>query len=257
VALQQGFGAKAGVLAVTLAEEGLTGAKDVFLGKYGLYPLYLRGNFHPDVLTGGLGTRFEITNVTTKFYPCCQGNHGAIFGAGQLADQHAINPDEIGEVIVHTNTFFASILGTPDKVRPLTVHDAQFSYYYTVASMLVNKRVGLEEFTEEAIKDPRVLKMAERIRIVGNKEKDKMRQLIPPMDIEIIMKGGVRYQATVPFVKGHPNNSATMEDYKKKFDNCARFSAKPLSQKTIDEVKDMIQELDHMDDVTRIISKLA
>jgi len=257
VALQQGFGAKAGVLAVVLADEGLTGAKDILLGKYGLYPLYLRGNFHPDILTGGLGTQFEITNATTKFYPCCQGNHAAIYGAGQLAEEHAVNPDEIDEVTIRTNTFFATILGTPDKVRPQTIHDAQFSYYYTVASMLVKKRVGLEEFTEDAITDPRVLKVAERVKVFADEEKDKMRQLIPPMDVEIVMKDGTRYRKTVPFVKGHPNNRATWEDYMRKFDSCVRFSAKPLSQRAVDEVKQMIQGLDTMDDVTRIVSNLS
>jgi 2-methylcitrate dehydratase PrpD len=257
VALQQGFGAKAGILSVLLADFGLTGAKNILLGKYGLYPLYLRGNFHPDLLTEGLGQRFEILNATTKFYPCCQGNHAAIYGAGQLADEQTIKSEEIDRATIRTNTFFATILGTQDKVRPQSVHDAQFSYYYTVASMLVRGRVGLEDFTYEAIADPAVLSIAERITVIADGEKDRMQQLIPPMDIEILMKNGTRYEKTVPFVKGHPLSPATIHDYVEKFDNCIRFSAKPLSKMLVDEGKQMIHDLDTLDDVTRIISNLS
>jgi 2-methylcitrate dehydratase PrpD len=257
VALQQGFGAKAGILSVLLAEQGLTGAKNILLGKYGLYPLYLRGNFHPDLLTEGLGQRFEILNATTKFYPCCQGNHAAIYGAGQLADEQTIKPEEIDRATIRTNTFFATILGTQDKVRPQSVHDAQFSYYYTVASMLVRKRVGLEDFTEEVIVDPTVLNIAERITVIADTEKDRMQQLIPPMDVEILLKNGTRYQKTVPFVKGHPLSPATIHDYEEKFDNCVRFSAKLLSQESLGDVKRQIHSLDRLDDVTQIISNLS
>jgi len=257
VSLQQGLGAKAGVLSLLLADEGLTGAKDVLEGKYGLYPLYLRGTFDREVLTSQLGKRFEITNVTTKFYPCCQGNHAAIYGAIQLSAEHGIKAKEIDEVRIHTNTFFANILGTTEKVRPKNVHDAQFSCFFTVALALVKGRVTLSDFNEEGIKDTQVLRMCEKVRVYADPEKDRIKVLVPPIDIEIIMKDKSRYKRTVEYVKGHPNNPANLEDYKKKFDDCVRYSAKPLASKAISEVKEMIEQLDKLDDVTLILNQLS
>jgi len=257
VSLQQGMGAKAGVLALLLADEGLTGAKDSLEGKYGFYPLYLRGNFNREVLTSELGKRFEITNVTTKFYPCCQGNHGAIYGALQLSAEHGIKAKEIDEVRIQTNTFFANILGTPEKVRPKNVHDAQFSYFFTVALALVKGSVTLSDFNEEGIKDTEVLKVGEKVRVYADPEKDRIKVLVPPIDVEIIMKDKTRYKRTVEYVKGHPNNPATLDDYIKKFDDCLRYSAKPLASKVISEVKQMIEQLDKLDDVTLIINQLS
>jgi 2-methylcitrate dehydratase PrpD len=257
VSLQQGLGAKAGVLALLLADEGLTGAKDFLEGKYGLYPLYLRGNFNHEILTNELGKRFEIANTTTKFYPCCQGNHAAIFGALKLTEEYGIKSKEIDEVRIHTNTFFANILGTPEKVRPMNVHDAQFSYFFTVALALVKGGVTLGDFTEEGIKDTEVLKVGERVRVFADPGKDRIKALIPPIDVEIIMKDKSRYRRTVECVKGHPNNPATLDDYIKKFDDCVRYSAKPLAKRQISEVKQMIEQLDKLDDVTLIINQLS
>jgi 2-methylcitrate dehydratase PrpD len=257
VALQQGLGAKAGVFSLQLADEGLTGAKDVLEGQYGLYPLYLRGNFNHEILTNDLGKRFEITNTTTKFYPCCQGNHGAIYGALQLAREHGIKANEIDEVRIYTNTFFANILGTTEKVRPKNVHDAQFSYFFTVALALVKGGVTLAGFTEEGIRDTEVLKVSERVKVFANPEKDRIRALIPPIDVEIVMKDKRQYKRTIEYVKGHPNNPATLEDYMKKFDDCVSYSAKPLASRTIGEVKQMIEQLDKLDDVTLIINQLS
>jgi 2-methylcitrate dehydratase PrpD len=257
VSLQQGLGAKAGVLSLQLADEGFTGAKDLLEGKYGLYPLYLRGTFDRTALTNQLGKRFEITNITTKFYPCCQGNHAAIYGALQLSAEHGIKAKEIVEVRIHTNTFFANILGTAEKVRPKNVHDAQFSYFFTVALALVKGRGTLSDFTEKGIMDAEVLKVCEKVRVYADPEKDRIKALLPPVDIEIIMKDKSRYKRTVEYVKGHPNNPATLDDYIKKFDDCVRYSAKPLDPRAISEVKQMIEELDKLDDVTLIVNRLS
>jgi len=257
VSLQQGLGAKAGVLSLQLADEGLTGARDVLEGRYGLYPLYLPGTFDRGVLTSELGERFEITNITTKFYPCCQGNHAAIYGALQLSAEHRIKADEIDEVRIHTNTFFANILGTHEKVRPQNLHDAQFSCFFTVALALVKGSVILSDFTEEGIQDAQVLRMCEKVRVYADPEKDRIKALVPPIDIEIIMKDKRRYKRTVEYVKGHPNHPANLDDYIKKFDDCVRYSGKPLAPKAISEVKRMIEQLDQLEDVTLIIDQLS
>jgi 2-methylcitrate dehydratase PrpD len=257
VSLQQGLGAKAGVLSLQLADEGFTGAKDVLEGKYGLYPLYLRGTFDRTALTDQLGKRFEITNITTKFYPCCQGNHAAIYGALRLSAEHGIKAEEIAEVRIHTNTFFANILGTNEKVRPQNIHDAQFSYFFTVALALVKGRGTLSDFTEKGIKDAEVLKVCEKVKVYADPEKDRIKALLPPIDIEIIMKDKSRYKRTVEYVKGHPNNPATLDDYIKKFDDCVRYSAKPLAPGAISEVQQMIEQLDKLDDVTLIVNRLS
>ena len=257
VSLQQGLGAQAGIFSLVLAEGGLTGAKNILQGRYGLYPLYLRGNFHPDILTGELGRRFEITNVTTKFYPCCQGCHAAISGVLEVAEEFRIELEEIDHVTIYTNTFFSSILGTPDKVHPRTSYDAQFSYFFTVAAALAKGAVKLDHFSEQVIRDADILRVANKVRVVADPAKDALRSLIPPIDIEVVMKNGKQYSKTVEFVKGHPKNPANEADYWNKFDECTRFAAQEISTENINEIKRLINSLENLQDVALIMDRVS
>ena len=257
VPLQQGLGIQAGILGLVLADAGLTGAKEVLCGRYGLYPLYLRGNFNHETLTSELGKRFEFMQVTTKFYPCCQGNHAAIQGIRALAREHAIKPHDVERVTICTNTFFTTILGGPDKVKPRNVNDAQFSYYYTAACALVTGSVGLRDFSEQAIGRAEVLKLAERVRVVPVAEKDVMKAMIPPIDVEIALTNGSVYRQTVPFVKGSPDDPAKREDFLIKFNECAAYATRPLDQSCLDEVVDLIDRLETLDDVTVVTDRLS
>lgn len=257
VTLQQGLGAQGGALALILAEEGLTGASEPLEGKYGFYELYLRGNFSPEVLLGGLGENFEGMNISTKFFPCCQGNHAAIEGATQLVGRHHLNTDDIEHIVIRTNSFFTSILATPEKIHPKSSYDAQFSLYYTVARALVSKELKIDDFSERRINEEAVLKCSNKIRVEADTSKDTLKDLVPPVDVEILMKNKQRYMTTVEHVKGHPKNPGMASDYEKKFDECVDFSAKPLRKEATEKVKEMVENLQDLEDVSLIMKELS
>lgn len=254
--LQQGLAAQAGILSTMLAGEGITGARDILEGVYGYYSLYMRGEFAPEKLMSKLGEDYAIANVTTKLYPCCLGTHSAISGALQLTKEHSIKVDDIQETKISTSSLFYKFLGGKEKIRPQSVVDAQFSYYFTVASALVKGELAIDDFTEKGIKNPQVLDVARRIRVVADFRKDKLGTQVAPVDVEIITKDGRHFGKTVEFSKGHPKNPLSMEEYIDKFDNCIRFSAKPLSSNSIKRFKQKVEELDKLDDVTTIIDCL-
>lgn len=257
VTLQQGLGAQAGTLALVLAEEGLTGAKDPLEGKYGFYELYLRGNFNPEALLEGLGKNFEGMNISTKFFPCCQGNHAAIEGVIQLAFEHSLNTDDIDHIVIRTNTFFSNILATPEKIHPASSYDAQFSLYYTVARALVSRELKIDDFSETKINEKTVLECAKKIRVEADTGKDTLKELVPPVDVEIVMKNKKRYMTTVNYVKGHPKNPGAASDYEKKFDECVEFSAKPLRKGATEKIKELIENLQNVEDVSLIMKELT
>ena len=257
VTLQQGLGAQAGTLALILAKEGLTGAKEPLEGKYGFYELYLRGNLSSNVLLNGLGESFEGMNISTKFFSCCQGNHAAIEGAMQLVARHHLNTDDIDHIVIRTNSFFTNILATPEKIYPKSSYDAQFSLYYTVARALVSKELKIDDFSERRINEDAVLKCAKKIRVEADISKDTLEELVPPVDVEILMKNKQRYMTTVEYVKGHPKNPGVAADYAKKFDECIEFSAKPLRKEATEKVKEMIENLQNLEDVSLLMKELS
>jgi 2-methylcitrate dehydratase PrpD len=259
VRLQQGFGGQTGVLSIVLADEGFTGAKDMLEGKYGYYPVYMPDEClagEREILTAGLGKRFEDSDVSIKPYPCCRANHSPIDGTLQLVKEHNIKANNIQQVTIYTRQQSYEVCGGERKVAPQSVPDAQFSFYYTVATALVKGRVFIEHFTEEAIRDPEVLEMARKVKVIVDPEKEKYPETNCPIDIEIETKDGKHFKKTVEFPKGHAKNPMTMAEVSQKLRDCAEFSVKPLSSKKIDKIIQMTESLDKLDDVTVILECL-
>jgi 2-methylcitrate dehydratase PrpD len=257
VRLQQGFGAHAGVLSVILADRGFTGAHDVLEGEYGFYPLYMGGEFIPEEMIGDLGKRFEGSNVSLKPYPCCKMTHGAIYAISELSKTHSIKPADVEKISIRTNSTGYNLCGLGErKLIPENVADAQFSYYYTAAVASIKGKVSLDDFMEDAIRSPQVLALAERVKVSIDSEKDKLQEMIPPIDVEIETKGGHRFKKTVNHVKGHPKNPMSLEEVKEKFRDCSRLSAKPLNSESIVRICKMIDDLEKLEDVSKIMEEI-
>jgi 2-methylcitrate dehydratase PrpD len=257
VRLQQGFGSMSGILSLLLADEGLTGAKDVLEGEYGYYALYMRGRYNPDVLIKDFGRRFEVGNVSIKSYPSCKYTHTAILGALQLAEENKITADSIKKVIISTSPHGYALCGGERKIIPKSVPDAQFSYYYTVAVALEKGKVFINDFSEDAIRNDKVLSMSKRVEVIADPKKEKLKSVLSPIDITIETKDGRTYKKSVKLVKGHPDYPMTFSDLYQKLEDCAFFSARPLSLMRINKIKELVEHLEEIDDVTMILKFLG
>ncbi len=252
--LQQGLAGKAGVLALVLADIGFTGPTDMLEGKFGLYNLYWGGDYQPEALTVDLGKHFEGNNVSIKPYPSCKYTHGSIWGVLQLAAENGIKASDVKRVTISTSTRTYNVAGCGEnKIKPTTIPDAQFSYYYTVATALVKGRVTIEDFTDEAIKNKEVLALAQKVKVEVDKEKDKVSLTVSPTDIELETKDGKRYHKHVEIVKGHPKNPLSWDEAVQKLRDCARFSAKPFTEARIEKISQTLYDLEKLDDVTAVL----
>jgi len=255
--LLQGLAAKAGILSIMLADQGFTGVKDILEGIAGLFPLYVHVEHPPAWLTADLGKRFFGSEVSIKPYPTCKFTHAAIYGTLELAKEHKIKADDVEMVTVHTSSFGSTLCGGETKILPENVVAGQMSYYYTVATALVKGRVFAESFTDEAIKDPETLSLSKKIEVVVDPEIDKLQTHICPQVVDIKTKDGRHYKKRVEFVKGHPNNPMSVAECFQKFKDCASFSVKPLPNSNINKIRQLVEHMDELDDVTTILRYLA
>jgi 2-methylcitrate dehydratase PrpD len=254
--MQPGFAAKSGVLSALLAQRGITGARNSMEGQYGLYNVYLRGQFDPLILTSQLGKAFEVTNIGFKPYPSCGYTHGPIYATLNLVLEHNIGPEDVRQINISTGEN-AGDLCTPleRKRRPETIPDAQFSIPYTIATAVVKRKVGISEFTLESIQDPRVLKIAQLVtpRILP----ELTRREVEPAIVEIETKDGNRYSRREEFRKGSPRNPMTTDELTNKFRDCAVHGKKELSKRKIEKAIQLVNELEKVDDVSKIIQLLS
>jgi 2-methylcitrate dehydratase PrpD len=250
-----GFAAKAGITAVLMAERSITGERDPLEGKTGLFNVYMGGDYDPDILTADLGKRFEGVNIGQKPYPCCGFIHACVDAALALKSKHDIRAEQIKEIIAYGGQSMYDLSQPPEiKRKPRTIIDAQFSVPWVVATAIVKGKVTIDDFTEEAIKRPEILTVAQKVS--GKLVPEMDRHGVGPGGVIIKMKDGTEYKEEVEYCLGSVERPMTFKDIEKKFRDCAAASLKPLSRQTIDKVIEMVGRLEKMDDATEIIRLL-
>jgi 2-methylcitrate dehydratase PrpD len=240
-----------------MAEKGITGAKDCLEGEVGLYNLYHKGEYDPVPLTKDLGKRFTGINVTMKPYPCCKGTHSNVDAALALVNKHNIKAADVQEITVFCQDETYFLLSPLDKRRhPENPVDSQFSIPWAVAAVFTRGRAGIGDFTEEAIRSRDILDMADKIKV----EKDSglaVSKGSEPAKIAVTTNQGQTYieQAEIP--SGSMENQLPFSAYERKFRDCANYSIKPLADKQIDEVIELIKQLERVKDIREITRLLG
>ncbi|MFH1775809.1 MAG: hypothetical protein ABH839_04075 [Chloroflexota bacterium] len=78
-----------------------------------------------------------------------------------------------------------------------------------------------------------------------------------PSAVEIRTKSWGAYKRRVDDVKGNPQNPMNWEEVSAKFQDYARFAARPLPLENIDEVIRLVYNLEEVDDVSQIAGLLG
>jgi 2-methylcitrate dehydratase PrpD len=251
-----GLAAKGGITAALMAERGITGARNILEGDFGVFNLYHGGDYDAETLTADLGKRFEGMNVTQKQFSCCGFGHPFIEATLNLMQRHGIEAEPVRDITVYGGEAAYGI-SVPLEVKcaPRNVVDSQFSVPWVVATALVKGKVTLEDFTEEAIKNKDVLKTAQKI--TAQFDPEMTRHGVGPGRVKIVMNDGTEYTEEVKHHLGSVERPMTFEDCATKFRDCAASSVKPLPGATVDRVIDMVWRLESLDDATEIIRLLG
>jgi len=252
-----GFSCRNGTAAVLMAQQGISGARNVLQGRNGLFNVYHRGDYHPEVLMSELGRRFEVTNLSYKPYPCCRENHPSIDAALALKKEHCLQANEIEEVVANLSKATKELLCEPldAKRNPLSTVDAQFSIPWTVSSALVKGRVGIDNFTKTAICDGSVLDVANRVTPRVDPKLERMG--VAPARLEIRMKDGREMVRQVEYAFGSPENPMDMHATIAKFTDCAAHAVKPFSEEQLQKLLGMLlhmEDVEDVDSITRLLS---
>ena len=162
------------------------------------------------------------------------------------------------KITVFTNSKGYNVTGVGEnKYHPENIIDAQFSIPYTVATAALNKKVFIDDFTEASIKRRDVLELAQKVKAEIDPQLDKIVGLSVANRVELENKRGEHYSEYVEFIKGHPKNPMTMAECIDKFQECVRFSARPLESDKVAEVGRLVSNLEEVDDVRRIVDLLV
>jgi len=250
--IQPAFAAKTGVFSALLAAKGITGPKDVLEGPYGFYKLYLDGKYDRDAILDGLGEKFEMLNLSLKYYPSCRATHAAIDAALSLRQEENIKADQIDEVLVHVTPLTYSLAGRPYRIRENPEVDAQFSIPYTVARAFIRGDVFIDDFVDEKLRDPETIELAGKVKVLVNPELKESGAFLP-LKMEVKMKNGKVYRKQINALRGSPEKPMSMEECIEKFNKCVKHSIKQLSPEKQKKIVEMISQLEKLDDISKLI----
>ncbi len=181
------FAVEAGVRAALLADKGYTGSVEVFEGKEGLFEVFGKIKWDKDILIKGLGDSFLINQCGYKAFPTEALTHQPITAALEVMQENQVNPQDIEEILVETTTRGADILSDPSKYKPTTKETADHSLPYCIAVAVAKGNVLPSDFKEEALRDPLVWSLLDKIKVISNPEIDslfpKIKELLFPLKL--------------------------------------------------------------------------
>ncbi len=248
--VQQGLSGMSGMIAVEMARNGLTGPREIFTGRYGYFPVYHPQRYDVDIFTKDLGNAWEIKNTSIKPFPCCKLIHTAIQAALDLRSQNGLLSQDIAAVRVGINSEDYDMICEPvaKKREPKTVVDAIYSMPYVVAAALVNGKVGLDDFTLEAVKRRDVLEFSKIVQPVKDANLPKATDKGIPAWVSITLRNGKSLDCRRDAVKGSPSIPLTEEERMAKFDDCLSYAKCPPEKRG--QILECLNNLASMKDIS-------
>ena len=245
---------QSGVMAALMAKEGFTGTEEVFEGKEGFMdcffgwdvkgkkvsPVEMTGRersseweWNLNNLTEDLGKKFKITECGMKAFPTEALTHTHITATLKAVNVNNISYDQIESVTVTTIARACDILFDPHKYRPESRETADHSLPYCIAAAIADHKITTLSFTEEKLKDPRILEVIDKIKGEASLEFEKMFPEKQPSKVVIKTKDGKEFSEYVEFPKGDPREPMTIEDLENKFNSLAENILTPKRCKEI------------------------
>jgi 2-methylcitrate dehydratase PrpD len=235
-------------MSVQLAQREIRGAQNVFDGVDGLFRTYLRGGYDPGALRDGLGSRFEMTGLSYKPYPCCRFNHTSIDAALAIARQPGFDAARIDRIAVGVNRQAYEAVCTPPEIRlhPQTVVQAQFSIPFSIAAALLDGQVSLRHFTDEGLRRTDILALAAKVDCAVDEaiERDWSRSISPAA--LLVQSGNVAFQQRIDIPRGHPDAPMTPDEADAKLRDCIGFGGLDWPRGTAERLRDLTARVEHL-----------
>jgi 2-methylcitrate dehydratase len=239
--------ARNGVFAANLARLGMTGPNEIFEGPRGLFRM-VTGPF--EWSWAGGDDDWMIRRTYIKFWPAEYHSQSAIDAGLQLRPQIG-DPDHIESILIESFEAAVSIIGSePEKWRPTSRETADHSMGYCLACALLDGDVTRASFRDEKIRDPKVLALLDRIRIVETPECNAGYPEGIPNRLIVKLRDGRTLDKRIDFPRGHAGNPMTDDEVVAKF---SRLADGVISRATADRIVNQCMALESMTDVSALM----
>ena len=248
-----GRAAESGLVAAEIAALGFTASPIALEADRGFFRA-AGGGYSAEAIAGKLGKpwTFASPGVSIKPHPSGSLTHPGMSVMLELIHRHDLRPERVRRVKVGTNHNMPNAL---IHHRPVNELQAKFSMEFCMAILLLERKAGLQEFTDEVVNRAGVQAMIRRIEFGVHPEAeaagfDKMATII-----EVELVDGRVLEARADFGKGSPANPMSDAELSDKFRECAAWGG--LAPDQAEEALALLWRIDELADVGELTRALA
>lgn len=243
--LHVGLGARNGVVAAKLAQSGFTANMQAIEARLGFYEVFYPGAEPDNRPLEELGTVYELINsgIRIKPYPCGGLTHPAIDGVLEFKTKNGITAEMVEsiDVGVARHTFERIVFRVPQNGL-----QGKFSMPYLLARAIIDGRLFLDAFTDSAVRDENVLRLAERVQMRLDPDLQPTALGSRPCKVTIRLRDGRSFSRQIDYAKGSREAPMTAEELKEKFVGCARQA---LDDSSIERIIEDVEHLETLQDI--------
>jgi 2-methylcitrate dehydratase PrpD len=243
--LHVGLGARNGVLAAKLAGGGYTANPKAIEGGFGFYSVLHENTAIHEQAIEELGRSYALITdgLRIKPYPCGGLTHQVIDSVLEFRAKHGLTAEMIDRVDVDVvkHTFDRIVFRVPQ-----TGIQGKFCMPYLVARAIIDGKIGLHIFTDSAVRDQNVLKLAERVQMNLDSNLKKSDAAGRPCRVTLRLKNGQTFTREAQHAKGGPEHPMSEAELRDKFTECAREA---IDASSAAKVLDYIESLESLSDI--------
>lgn len=244
--------AENGIVAAELASRGFTGGDEGIDGRWGFFQVF-GGGADLDRLVPALGQPYSIVKpgVSVKPYPCGSLSHPSMDAMLKAVVDHDLTPGQIKAVRLRAGSNVLEPLRYKTANNEL---EAKFCLPFLLASIILRRKAGVREFTDEFVTSAPVQRMMPLITTVFDQAIeaqgfDKIRSVV-----EIDLVDGQRIvQPSDDRYRGGPDRPFTREELHGKFLDCVQLT---LPEDRARQALQHIENVDRLNDLGALVQAL-
>lgn len=230
-----GKAAQNGIIAALCAREGLTGVRNVLEAPYGGFCSTYSDTYNLDWATKGLGSDYEMRRNGFKRYSSLASSQTSVDALRTIRCKHNVKGEDVAKVLIETTEVVHRHCGWP--YVPAETITAQMNLPYTAAVTLLEGNAFVDQYTDEKLRNPMIIDLANRIEVVVDPKLDALGpDEMRAVRATVTMKSGETYTETVLYRSGHWKNPLSDDTLKAKFRDLAGRSIENDAVDTIERI---------------------
>ena len=244
---QAGNAAMHGVMAAELVALGFTANADILDGDIGVARLLGLEDGDPERALEGLGSWDMATNGSTiRLHACCGASHWGQDALMKILQRRPTAPDDIESIDIEIDEFLMPMVPYHD---PQTGLEAKYSLEYDLATIALDGRAGLHQYSDQAVQRPEARALMQR---VTTHTVNEVRR--PESRVTLTLKNGEQLEESVNVSHGSPSDPLTDAEILGKFHECAE-ALLPEAQRQ--RVIDLCKRLDSLENVRELTDAIG